>query len=347
MRNVQPKLFSMHKFGRLLLLLIILLSNPFVSEAEKNDVLPIKTKQGKLAPKPLFVDPVYDGAADPVVIWNRKAKKWYMLYTNRRANAEGLDGVSWVHGTRIGVAESRDGGANWTYVDTCDIDYRPTEGYTHWAPDVVYFNGLYHMYLTYVPGVFTDWKHPRDIVHLTSTDLLHWKYESTLKLASDRVIDASVFRLEDGTWRMYYNNERAGKSMFYADSPDLYTWTDSGIRVVGDKGGEGAKVFRWKGTNWMVVDNWDGLGIYSSEDMVNWKRQPANILREPGKGKDDGAKGQHCDVIVSKDRAFVVYFVHQNPRVTRLQVAELEYKDGMITCDRNKPVYIRLKPQKP
>jgi hypothetical protein len=203
------------------------------------------------------------------------------------------------------------------------------------------------MYLTYVPGVFTNWNHPRDIVHLISTDLLHWKFESILKLASDRVIDASVFRLDDGTWRMYYNNERAGKSMFYADSPDLYTWTDSGIRVVGDKGGEGAKVFRWKGKNWMVVDNWDGLGIYSSEDMVNWKRQPNNILREPGTGKDDGAKGQHCDVVVSNERAFVIYFVHQNQRVTRLQVAELEYKDGLITCDRNEPTYIKLKPMKP
>ncbi|NLE32185.1 MAG: family 43 glycosylhydrolase [Bacteroidales bacterium] len=260
--------------------------------------LPLKTKQGWLAPKPLYADPIYDGAADPVVVWNRKAKRWYMLYTNRRATAQGLDGVAWVHGTHIGVAVSHDG-ANWTYLDTCDINYRPTEAYTHWAPDVVYHKGLYHMYLTYVPGVFTDWRHPRDIVHLTSGDLLHWNYESTLKLASDRVIDASVFRLPDGNWRMYYNNERDGKSMYYADSPDLYRWTDSGRKVVGDKGGEGAKVFRWQGGNWMLVDNWDGLGVYRSDDLVNWVRQPDNLLKEPGKGLDDGAKGQHCDVVVS------------------------------------------------
>lgn len=335
----------MRVFLKSVLFLLVFFSFQEVVNAETR--IPSKTKLGKLAPKPLFVDPVFDGAADPVVIWNRKAKKWYMLYTNRRANAEGLDGVSWVHGTRIGIAVSKDGGANWTYLDTCDIDYRPTEGYTHWAPDVIFDKGIYHMYLTYVPGIFTDWRHPRDIVHLTSNDLIHWKYQSTLKLASERVIDASVFRLDNGKWRMYYNNEMAGKSMFYADSPDLFKWTDSGIRVVGDKGGEGAKVFKWKGTNWMVVDNWDGLGVYSSDDMVKWKRQPENILREPGTGKDDGAKGQHCDIVVSEDRAFVFYFVHQNPRVTRLQVAELEYIDGKITCDRNKPTYIKLKPQKP
>lgn len=305
---------------------------------------PLITAQGNLAAKPLFVDPVYDGAADPVVVWNRQEKKWFMLYTNRRSNAKGLDGVSWVHGTRIGIAESNDGGATWTYRDTCDIRHRPDVGYTHWAPDVIYHDGIYHMYLTYVPGVFTDWNHPRHILHLTSVDLIRWTYQSTLKLASEKVIDASVFRLPDGTWRMYYNNEREGKSMFYADSPDLYHWTDSGKKVVGDKGGEGAKVFQWKGTYWMVVDNWDGLGVYSSSDLVNWKRQPENILKEPGTGKDDGAKGQHCDVVVNQGRAFVFYFVHQNARVTRLQVAELEYKDGKITCDRNKPAYINLVP---
>ena len=71
---------------------------------------------GKVASKPLFRDPVYDGAADPVVIWNQKEKKWVMFYTNRRANEIGLDGVTWVHGTRIGIAESSDGGANWQYM---------------------------------------------------------------------------------------------------------------------------------------------------------------------------------------------------------------------------------------
>ena len=45
-----------------------------------------------------------------------------MFYTNRRANVEGLSGVTWVHGTKIGIAESRDEGASWTYVGTADIE---------------------------------------------------------------------------------------------------------------------------------------------------------------------------------------------------------------------------------
>src|SRR5688572_18577392 len=86
------------------------------------------------APKPLYADPVHDGAADPVIIWNKKAKRWWMFYTNRRANIEDTTGVKWVHGTRIGIAESQDG-RTWTYKDTANINYRPHVGYTFWAPD--------------------------------------------------------------------------------------------------------------------------------------------------------------------------------------------------------------------
>jgi len=42
----------------------------------------------------------------------------------------------------------------------------------------------------------------------------------------------------------------------------------------------------------------------------------------------------------------LVPVVHLTPRITRLQVAELEYLDGKISCDRNKPTYVTLKPPK-
>ena len=314
-------------------------------------------KDSNLASKPLFHDPVFDGAADPTVIWNKKEKKWFMFYTNRRANAPGLDGVTWVHGTRIGIAESTDGGATWKYRDTCNIRYRPDAGYTHWAPEVVEHKGTYHMFLTYVPGIFSNWNHPRWIVHLTSKNLIDWDFQSKLQLASEKCIDACVFRLPDGTWRMYYNNEADKKSMYYADSPDLYKWTDSGKKVVGDQGGEGPNVFFWNGKAWMVVDNWNGLGIYSSDDFVNWKRQEKNILQEPGTGVDDGVKGQHPCVVLKGERAYIFYFTHfaqaknyegindfSSSRRSAIQVAELEYVDGQIVCNRDKPVFINIKP---
>lgn len=309
--------------------------------------------RGKVAPKPLFRDSVYDGAADPVLCWNRAESKWFMFYTNRRANVAGVRGVAWVHGTPIGIAESADGGATWTYRGQADISYGG-EGMTYWAPEVIEHDGAYHMYLTFVPGIFPNWDHPRDIVHLTSKDLLKWDFRSTLKLSSDRVIDACVFQLPDNTWRLWYNNERDGKSIYFADSSDLYTWQDRGkVTGVGERPGEGPKVFRWKGYYWMVVDIWDGLGLYRSTDALNWQRQPQDLVKEPGRGTDDGVKGGHPDVVVSGDRAFLFYFTHpgrlpnvrgdnHETRRSSIQVVELQYADGTITCDRDKPTYINL-----
>lgn len=306
-----------------------------------------------IADKPLFRDPIFDGAADPVVIWNRQTETWNMVYTNRRAKAEGLDGVTWVHGTRIGIAESTDGGASWTYKGISNIPEPYTE--THWAPDVLEHEGLYHMYLTYVPGIFDNWSHPRDIIHLTSTNLVDWEYQSTLELANNKVIDADVIQLPDGTWRMWYNNEKDHKAIYYADSKDLYTWEDKG-KAVGDQAGEGPNIFEWKGHYWMVTDVWDGLGLYRSENLVDWERIPGNLLQEPGTGEDDGVAGQHPDIVVNDDRAYLFYFTHpdrspdattntphQNRR-SSIQVVELKYENGRITADRDEPTYINLKP---
>jgi len=333
-----------HRHTVLLLMILLWIPQVLLAQNHKNE---------NLASKPLFRDPVYDGAADPSVIWNQEEKKWFMFYTNRLANVDGLDGVSWVHGTRIGIAESDDGGATWKYRDTCDIKYRLGD-YTHWAPEVVENNGVYHMFLTFVPGVFRDWNHPRWIVHLTSINLINWNFEAKLNLSSDRCIDACVFQLPDRTWRMYYNNERDRKSIYYADSPDLYKWTDSGIKVIGDRPGEGPVVFQWKGRNWMVIDVWDGLDIYSSEDFVTWQKQEKNILREPGRGLDDNVIGQHPDIVVTGDKAYIFYFTHPGRipdnrgkdnyqmRRSSIQVAELEYTGEQIVCDRDKPLYIDL-----
>ncbi|MCC9135576.1 glycosyl hydrolase [Pontibacter silvestris] len=304
-------------------------------------------------PKPLYADPVYDGAADPVVIWNKKEKKWFMFYTNRRATDETADGVTWVHGTRIGIAESSDGGTTWAYRDTANINYTPTPDYTHWAPDVIEHNGKYHMFLTYVPGVFSDWNHPRHIIHLTSTDLLNWNYQSTLPLVTDKVIDASVYRLPNGTWRLWYNNERDGKSIYYADSKDLYNWQDKGKAI--QARGEGPKVFKWKNQYWMVIDAWKGLQVFKSDDLLTWQAQEERLLEAPGKGTDDQAIGGHADVVVNGDRAYLFYFTHpgrvkSNPapdnstaaKRSVIQVTELEYSNGNLACNRDKPTYINL-----
>lgn len=340
---------GIHMMRNLRFLYLILFS---LSLLTPNHLLAQRNRLGYRADKPLFRDPIFDGAADPTIIWNKNEKKWFMFYTNRRANAKNETGVTWVHGTRIGIAESSDNGATWKYRDTANINYRPTSEYSHWAPEVIEHKGLYHMYLTYVPGIFTDWNHPRDILHLTSTDLLNWNYESKLKLASDRVIDACIFRMPDGNWRMWYNNERDSKSIYYADSPDLFNWQDKG-KAIGDRSGEGPNVFKWKNKYWMLVDNWAGMALYYSDDLLKWTKQPERILEKPGSGPEDGAMGGHAQVVVNGDRAFVVYFLHPgrtstpsvdpvDSRRSLIQIAELEYENGNIMCNRDKPVYINL-----
>ena len=312
-----------------------------------------QVKPGKLAPKPLYRDPVYDAPTDPVLCFNTAEKKWFMFYTGRRATEPNTPGVTWIHGSRIGIAESSDGGATWTYRGTAEIDYsHGLAEYTYWAPEVIHHDGIYHMYLSFVPGIFTNWDHPREIVHLTSKDMLKWKYESTLDLKSDRVIDACVIRLPNGTWRMWYKDERASMALSYADSPDLYKWEAKG-NAISDRNGEGPKVFRWKGRYWMVPDLWEGLGVYSSDDCLKWTPQKDNLLVEPGQHPSDARRGSHGDVVISGDRAYLFYFTGLGRGITEpddpyarrrvvIQVAELEYKDGQLTCDRNKPTYIQL-----
>ncbi|WP_426337157.1 family 43 glycosylhydrolase [Pseudoduganella sp. R-31] len=312
---------------------------------------PVPDDAGAVAPKPLFRDPVHDGAADPVVIWNPFVGRWWMFYTNRRANVPGLADIAWVHGTRIGIAESDDMAAHWRYVGTANITL-PEElggaGATQWAPDVVRApDGRYHMFLTVVPGVFNDWKHPRHIVHLTSGDLRNWGDAKEVPLAVPKVIDASVVALPEGGWRMWYNNEADKKSIYFADSADLVKWTDRG-RAIGDQAGEGPKVFRWKDSWWMVTDVWQGLGVYRSSDALNWKRQPGYLLQQPGNGEDDRAIGGHPDVVVSGERAFLFYFTHPDGKGTRrssIQVVELASDGQVLHAERDAAARVMLIPQ--
>jgi sucrose-6-phosphate hydrolase SacC (GH32 family) len=303
-----------------------------------------------LALKPLFRDPVYDGAADPVVIWNRGEKCWFMLYTNRRATMTELPGVAWVHGTRIGIASSRDGAA-WTYRGMADIRYG-AEDDAHWAPDVLWHDGQYHMFLTHVTGMHTDWAGTRDIVHLVSDDLLTWTFDSAVDLVSRYVIDPSVVRLPGGTWRMWYNSEPENKAIRYADSPDLRQWRDI-ARVPTREAGEGPKVFNFKGRWWMIVDHWKGQGVYHSIDAITWTEQPGYLVAGAGTGVDETDCGRHADVIVNGGRAYLFYFTHPGRSVaaagvetrrSAIQVTELFVTNGQLVCDRDRPTEINLQP---
>lgn len=306
-------------------------------------------------PAPLFRDPIYDGAADPTIIWNHDERAWWLLYTNRRATVDS-PGYAWVHGSDIGIASSHDGGQTWLYRGVLEGLKFERGHNTFWAPEVLWHAGMYHMYASYVPGIPTHWTGTRHIIHYTSTNLWDWKYESKLALSSDRVIDACVFRMPTGQWRMWYKDETNNAHTYAADSDDLYTWKVVGPAIT-DCRHEGPNVFAWQGYYWMITDPWNGLGVYRSEDCLTWQRQE-NILGTPGARTDDAVKGGHADVLVLNERAYVFYFTHPgrttqhvetiagvepySHRRTSIQVAELDCVNGIITCDRDKPFDIDL-----
>ncbi len=309
------------------------------------------------APKPLYRDPVLDGAADVSIVWDRAAHLWTMFYTNRRATLRLPDpaDVAWVHATPIGVATSADG-VTWRYKGTATFPQACT-GVTLWAPELFHEQGVYHLWLTIVPGVHHRWGEPgatTKIVHLTSADLSDWTCGETLDLGSDLVIDASVVRLKD-RYRLYYRDSRPKTHLKAVDSQDLKTWTPTPEGDITKGAAEGPKVFRFKGRWWLIADVWKGLLVLQSKDGLHWTEQAERLLQAPGVQPTDRGIGQHPDVVVSGGRAFIYYFVHQGAEPeakddpywkqrTVIQVAELKVVGDRLTVDRDAPVKFRLQP---
>jgi hypothetical protein len=189
-------------------------------------------------------------------------------------------------------------------------------------------------------------------VHLTSRDLRTWRDARPVKLATTHAIDASVVRMPDGGWRMFYNNELDDKAIWHADSPDLERWTDRG-KLIADQAGEGPKAFRWRDKWWLITDVWRGLAVYSSDDGAAWTRQHGNLLEVSGRGADDQVKGAHADVVVSGDRAWLFYFTHPGrtganadtyeTRRSSIQVVELRQDGGRLIADRDAPTRMSLR----
>lgn len=300
---------------------------------------------------PLYRDPLYDSPTDPVIIWNHTEECWFLFYTQRRSSEFNL-GVSTIHGTEIGIASSKDG-ARWLYRGVAEGLHFEHGHNTFWAPEIIYARGKYHMYCSYVRGIPTDWGWDRHIIHYTSDDLWVWQFESILPLSSDKVIDACVFEIEDGVYKMWYKNEAGGSHTDAAVSRDLYNWESVGSEIT-DCSHEGPNVFRFCGKNWMITDTWRGQGVYSSPDFTHWTRQREDLLSVSGVRQFDYGVGHHADVLVRGDRAYIVYFTHpyrstaenrspiENKALdlrTVIQIAELKCDGERLWCERDADVY--------
>ena len=102
-----------------------------------------------------------------------------------------------------------------------------------------------------------------------------------------------MLRLGNGEWRLWYKDENDHSYIHYATSPDLFHWKDGGV-AISDRSSEGPVAFRWKGSYWLIVDAWAGLGVYRSDDGLKWTAQSQNLLADEGTLPTDRSKGHHA-----------------------------------------------------
>jgi hypothetical protein len=312
-------------------------------------------------PAPLFRDPIFDGAADPTVIYHPDEQAWWLVYTNRRTTIVQEEGLVWLFGSDLGVASSDDEGGSWQYRGILEgLEFEWGRG-TFWAPEIIAHEGTFHMFVSYIRGIPVQGPPPSmRIHHYTSPDLIHWTHHGPLPLGSDRVIDACVHRLPangDGTagWRLWYKDEATGSSTWAADSADLYDWTVTGEVLRTPGGHEGPNVFFFAGSYWLIVDSWRGQLVHRSDDLTHWEPNGTILGAEigvPHRRRDDVGPGLHADVVVTGDRALIYYFTHpdrtgpEHPTIrsrrSSIQVAELTVVDGRLVCDRDSDTVPRL-----
>lgn len=314
-------------------------------------------------PAPLYRDPVYDGSADPALVYNREEHQWWMFYTQRRASLP-VTGVSGSFGTEIGIASSHDGGKTWVYRGTAQglsIDWGHN---TFWAPEVFWDEeaGVYRMIVTYIQGVPHRWGlsgGKSGMIHFISQNLYEWHYSNFVfnRCRSD-IIDACVHPLPQGGYRMWYRDTALGCSILFSDTQDFVRFTEPQIAVADHS--EGPNVFSLGGYYWLLTDplgRRNGLAVYRSTDLLCWERQPEQLLSAPGSRPLDDTPGRHADVVTMENGAYIFYFtqpwrdytkpadftaVQDRQAVCVVQCAHVVCKDGILCCDRDENFDVML-----
>ena len=316
-------------------------------------------------PSPLFVDPNYQGSCDPEVVWNSHEQRWYVYYTARKATKEN----TWL-GTPIGVISSADL-VDWQFEEYCSFDGvggRQDATSTFWAPAIIAHQGKLHMFVTWKPDtlpVLGPWGGPGKIVHYVALEddpVAGWTKVADMHDSTLNTIDATVYRQGDLFHEWYKGKEKGARKneLYHVVSANLYDWENRGFSqsdvfneaATGHDFEEAPYIFQWKERFWLITDPHEGLLVYDSPNGEDWKFQ-GTILKEPGTRPLDNSRGRHCSVAVIDDRAFIFYHVEPwreygdrrifdqpiSNRRSVLQVAELLYDNGRVSCNRQEVVW--------
>ncbi len=358
----------------------ILMTVATPASSAKNDHLQIDAIDSLQVPSPLFIDPNYHGSCDPEIIFNDMDSLWYIYYTARRPAFEN----TWLK-TPVGVISSSDL-VNWQFRGYCHFDGeggQPDEDETFWAPAILLHDGILHMFVTYKPDTLPDrgaWGGHGKIVHYqcpADDPVQGWVKVRDMHGDSLYSIDAAAYSL-DQEFRIWFkarkSTERKNQLLQFV-SHDLRNWqpeplieSDVFNKSASGYGFEEAPfVFRWEKQYWLITDPHDGLLVYNSPDGRAWTLQ-GNILREGGQRYLDNTMARHCSVAIHDGRAFLVYHVEpwrrydleklppsdrvpifQQPLTNRrsvLQMAEIKWQHGQLTCDRNQIISLKTRSTK-
>lgn len=302
-------------------------------------------------PSPIYADPYYCGSCDPEIIWNEYKNEWMIFYTSRRP----ATGLSATCGNPIGVCTSKDL-VKWEFKGYCLFDGKggkPDSEQTYWAPGIIVDGDKAHMFVTYKEDATPPWGTGGCIAHYIAPigDMISGWKRVDVSIGEDNCLDASVIKLSDGNFRMYYvggiNNPgtKGRKTIRYAESKDLITWDIKG-NVMGDVNNkkvhninyqEAVYVFKYKKMFYMLTDPHKGLSTYSSKDGITWKYHGQIMKSGTSKRTLDWSQARHPSVIVHKNIPYIFYHVEpfrpdnlsapnleKHQRYSFLQMAQLE-----------------------
>lgn len=352
-------------------LLVFVFSLLFITKGERLFAQPEGSdKSFSKVLAPIFIDPNYHGSCDPEIIWNESANRYFIYYTARKGNQENT-----FLGTPIGVISSTDF-VEWNFEGYCKFDGIGGEkdaDETFWAPAIISSNGFLHLFVTYKPDTVPTkgaWGGPGKIVHYKTpldNPVDGWLKVGDMHDSTINALDATVYRKEE-LFHVWFKGKKTGAAkneLYHMVSSDMKNWENAGFsksdvfnaEVTGSDFEEAPYIFQWKNNYWLLTDPHNGFFVYKSTDGEDWKFQ-GTILKEGGDRKLDGSMARHCSVAVKDERAFIVYHVepwrrydlekkkgndripiYKQPVLNRrsvLQMAELEFLNGQLVCNRNK-----------
>lgn len=320
-------------------------------------------------PKPIFIDPNYQGSCDPEIVYNALKEQYYIYYTARRSGKQNT-----FLQTPIGVASSKDL-VNWSFGGYCQFDgmydKKDAEA-TFWAPAIITTKDSLHMFATFKSDTVTTkgpWGGRGSIVHYSTAldnPIKGWKKRKVMHSDTLSTLDASAYWVGDTAHLWFMSKSALYKNQDYTlnhlTTKDFQTWkvVEQPLGDVYNKPAteidyeEAPYIFRWKNSYWLMTDPHNGFAIYKSDAATRWEFQ-GNILKNPGTGKMDTARARHGSVLIKDNRAFLFYHVEykrdydgqpifKQPlenRKSAIQMAELKIVDGKLVCDRNEPLHFK------